>query len=222
MGPTRQLNLINMHVPFGDATDTFLEHLMEAYRRLAMIGPTVITGDFSAAPTMDIRRGPPTPEDTAVRMAMQHLDLQDLRTSLRHQASHRPPQPSSTDSGMDLCYADPTHVAVTPTKYHDLPSKATGHRPLEVQLKVLQVPPAFSDSMDQDVQPPIRPLEEHDTPKLMAYYSTGDHILGHQSKPDLNLDTRQAAAARGLHWGGKHEQKTKTPHRDLRSMVTAI
>ena len=55
VGPTWQLNLINVHVPFGDATDTFLEHLMEAYRQLALMGPTVIIGDFNAAPTMDDR-----------------------------------------------------------------------------------------------------------------------------------------------------------------------
>ena len=73
---------------------------------------------------------------------MLHLDLQDLTAFIRGQASHRPPQPGSTDSGIDLCYADPTHVEVTQTKYHDLPSKATGHRPVEVQVKVLQGPPA--------------------------------------------------------------------------------
>ena len=32
VGPTWQLNVINVHVPLGDATETFLEHLMEAYR----------------------------------------------------------------------------------------------------------------------------------------------------------------------------------------------
>ena len=31
VGPTSQLININVHVPFGDATETFLEHLMEAY-----------------------------------------------------------------------------------------------------------------------------------------------------------------------------------------------
>ena len=31
VGPTWQLNVINVHAPFGDATETFLEHLMEAY-----------------------------------------------------------------------------------------------------------------------------------------------------------------------------------------------
>ena len=65
-----------------------------------------------------------------------------------------------------------THMEVTRTKYHRLPSKVTGHRPLQVQLKVLQVAPTPSDNMDQDAQPLIRPPEEYDTPKWMAYYRT--------------------------------------------------
>ena len=58
---------------------------------------------------------------------MRHLGLQDLTTFLRGQASHRPPQPGARDSRIDLCYADPTHVEVTRTQYHDLPSNATAH-----------------------------------------------------------------------------------------------
>ena len=57
VGPSWQLNVINVHVPFGDATETFLEHLMEAYRQLAMMGPTVIIGDFNAAPSAVDRGG---------------------------------------------------------------------------------------------------------------------------------------------------------------------
>ena len=97
---------------------------MEAYRQLAMTGPIVIIGDFNAAPTMDDGGGRPTPEDTAVKMARQHHDVQDLTASLQTEASHRPQQLGSTDSRIDLCYAGPTHVEVTRTKYHDLPSKA--------------------------------------------------------------------------------------------------
>ena len=93
VGPTWQLNVINVHVPLGDATETFLEHLMEAYRQLAMMGPTVIIGDFNAAPSADDCGGRPTPEDAAVQVAMQHLGPQDLTASLRGQPSHRPPQP---------------------------------------------------------------------------------------------------------------------------------
>ena len=128
VGPTWQLNVINVHVPFGDATETFLEHLMEAYRQLAMMGPTVIIGDFDAAPSADDRGGRPTPEDAAVQVAMQHLGLEDLTASLRGQPSQRPPQPGATDSRIDLCYADSAHVEVTRVQYHDLPSKITGHR----------------------------------------------------------------------------------------------
>ena len=73
VGPTWQLNVINVHVPFRDATGTFLEQLMEAYRQLAMMQPAVIMGDFNAAPSMDDRRGQQTPEDTAVQLAMQRM-----------------------------------------------------------------------------------------------------------------------------------------------------
>ena len=57
VGPAWPLNVINVHVPFGDATKTFLEHLMEAYQQLAMMGRTVIIGDFNAAPSADDRGG---------------------------------------------------------------------------------------------------------------------------------------------------------------------
>ena len=130
---------------------------------------------------------------------MQHLGLKDLGNSLRNQVSYRPPQPHATDSRIDLCYAHRTQVEVTRAQYQHLPSKAIGHRPLEAQLKVLQVPPAPSDSMDQDAQPHIRPPGEHNTPKWLAYYRSVGNILGHQSDPDLNLAMRQAAAACGLH-----------------------
>ena len=122
-----QLNVINVHVPVGDATETFLEHLMEAYRQLAMMGPTVIIEDFNAAPSADNCGGRQMPQDTAVQMAMQHMGLQDLTASLGRQPSHRPPQPGSADSRIDLCYADSALVEVARAQYQDLPSKITGH-----------------------------------------------------------------------------------------------
>ena len=82
VGPMSQLNVINVHVPFGDATETFLKHLMEAYQQLAIMGRTLIIGDFNAAPSMDDRGGRQTPEDTAVQMARKHMGLQDLTGSL--------------------------------------------------------------------------------------------------------------------------------------------
>ena len=142
---------------------------MEAYRQLAMMGPTVIIGDFNAAPSADDRGGQPMPEDAALQVAMQHLGLQDLTASLRGQPSHRPPQPGAADSRIDLCYTDPAHVEVTRVQYHDLPSKITGHRPLEVKIKVLQVPPASRDGMDHEEQPPIQPPGENDTHRWVAY-----------------------------------------------------
>ena len=198
VGPTWQLNVINVHVPFGDATETFLEHLIEAYRQLAMMGPTVIIGDFNAAPSADDRGRRHTPEDAAVQVAMQHLGVQDLTASLQGQPSHRPPQPCAADSRIDLCYTDSAHVEVTRAQHHDLPSKITGHRPLEIQIKVLEVPPPSRDGMDHEEQPPIKLPGEHDTHKWVAYYRTVQRILGHQDKADLNLAMRQAATACGL------------------------
>ena len=83
-----------------------------------------------------------------MKVAMQHIGQHDLTTSLQGQPSHRPPQPGSMDSHIDLRYADPTQVEVVLTRYHDLPSKATDHRPLERQYKVLQIPPATSGDTD--------------------------------------------------------------------------
>ena len=221
MGPTWQLNDINVHVAFGDATETFLEHLMVTYRQLAMMGPTVVIRDFNAAPSADDRGWRQTPEDTAVQVAMQHLGLQDLTASLRGQPSHRPAQPGSADSRINLCYADSAHVEVARTQYHDLLSKITGHRPLEIQINVLQAPPVSRDDMDHEEQPPIRAPQEHDTHKWMAYYRTVQRILGQQDETDLNLAMRQAATACGPH--GQHRtQDDATPHQDLRSLVTAI
>ena len=46
-----QLNVINAHLPFRDATEPFLQALAKAYRQMAMLGPTIIIGDMNAAPT---------------------------------------------------------------------------------------------------------------------------------------------------------------------------
>ena len=122
VGPTWQSNVINVHVPFGDATETFLEDLTEAYLQLAMMGPTVIIADFNTATSADDPGGQQTPRDTAVQMAKQHIGLQPLTASLRGQPSHRPRQPSSADSRIDLSYADSANVEVARAQYHDLPS----------------------------------------------------------------------------------------------------
>ena len=113
-------------------------------------------------------------------------------------------------------------MRVTRTQYHDLPSKATRHRPLEMQLKVLQVRPTPSEDVDQDAEPAISPPEEHSTPQWVAYYRTVDRILGHRIDPNWKLAMRQAAAACCLHERLHYEQETVTLHRDLRPIVSAI
>ena len=62
-----------------------------------------------------------------------------------------------------------------------------GHRTQPTSLGCCIVPPAPSDCMDHDAQRPIRPPEEHDTPRTAAYYRTVDRILSHQSDPENNL-----------------------------------
>ena len=160
-------------------------------------------------------------EDTAVQVATQHMGLQDLTASLRGQPSHRQPQPGSADSRINLCYADSAHVEVARAQYHDLPSRIIGHQPLEIQIKVLQVSPASREDMDNDEQTPIRPPDEHNTHKWMAYYRRVQRILGQQDETDLNLVMRQAATVCGLH-GQCRTQDDATLHQDLRSLVTAI
>ena len=61
VGDGWQLNVINAHVPFGDATEPFLQALAEAYRQMAMLAPTIIIGDMNAAPTTADRGGQATP-----------------------------------------------------------------------------------------------------------------------------------------------------------------
>ena len=87
---------------------------------------------------------------------------------------------------------------------------------------MLQVPPASTEDMDHDQQPLIRPPDEHDTYRWMAYYRTVQRILGQQDEADLNLAMRQGATACGLHGGHRCTQDNATPHQDLRSIVNAI
>ena len=75
--------------------------------------------------------------------------------------------------------------------------------------------------MDHKEQSPIRPPEEHDTHKWIAYYHTVQRIVGQQDETGLNLAMRQAATACGLH-GQHRSQDDATPHQELRSLVTAI
>ena len=93
---------------------------------------------------------------------------------------------------------------------------------MEVQIKVLHVPPARTEDMDHDEQPPIRPPDEQDTHRWMAYYRTVQRTLGQQDETDLNLTMRQAARVCGLHGEHRCTQGDADANQDLRSMVTAI
>ena len=70
---------------------------------------------------------------------------------------------------------------VTQTRYHNLPPKATVHRLLEMQFRLLQVPQTVSEDTDQEEQPSITLTDRHDTHKCMAYYRTVDGILSQQT-----------------------------------------
>ena len=129
VGPKCQLNVINVLALFAEATETFLEHLMEAYRQLAMMGLTVIVGDFNATPSADDRGGRQKPENTAVQMAMQHMGLQDLTASLRGQPSHRPPQSGSADSRIHLCYAGAARGEVNIDAHRTMPPRIKTYDP---------------------------------------------------------------------------------------------
>ena len=87
---------------------------------------------------------------------------------------------------------------------------------------MLQVPPASTEDMDHDEQPPITPPDKQDTNRWTAYYRTEQRILGQQDEADLNLAMRQAATVCGLHGGHRCTQDNAAPHQDLRYMVTTI
>ena len=52
---------------------------------------------------------------------------------------------------------------------------------------MVQVPPASTEDVEHDQQPPIRPPDEHDTHRWTAYYRTVQRILGKQDNTELNL-----------------------------------
>ena len=88
VGDGWQLNVINAHVPFGDAEEPFLQALAEAYHQMAMLAPTIIIGDMNAAPTPVDRGGHPTLQDRAVRDTIKMVGLVDLTANLEGQPSH--------------------------------------------------------------------------------------------------------------------------------------
>ena len=97
VGDGWQLNVINAHVPFGDATEPFLQALSEAYRQMAMLSPTIIIGNMNATPNPADRGGQATPQNHALRDTIEMLGLVDLTAN--HPTSptkQMPPPPAST------------------------------------------------------------------------------------------------------------------------------
>ena len=148
VGDGWQLNVINTHVPFGKATEPFLQALAEAYRQMAMLAPTVIIGDMNAAPTAADRGGQATPQDQAVRDTIEMLGLVDLTASLKGQPSHIPHQTDAAPSRIDVCYGDPTTIIRAEARYGPLPLGPTGHSPLHIRLTISNLPPSPPEDAD--------------------------------------------------------------------------
>ena len=110
VGDGWQLNVINAHVPFGNATEPFLQALAEAYHQMAVLAPIIIIGDMNAAPDPADRGGQATPRDHAVRNTIEMLGLVDLTAYLEGQPSHFPHQTDAAPSRIDVCYGNSTTI----------------------------------------------------------------------------------------------------------------
>ena len=157
-----QLNVINAHVPFSDATEPFLQALAEAYRQMAMLAATIIIGDMNAAPTPADRGGQATPKDHAVRDTIEMLGLVDLTANLEGQPSRFPEQTEAAPSRIDVCYGDSTTIIRAEARCGPLLLGPTGHSPLHIRLTILNLPPSPPEDADQGLPPPLRMPPLHD------------------------------------------------------------
>ena len=174
VGDGWQLNVINAHVPFRDATEPFLQSLAEAYRQMAMLAPTIIIGDMKAAPTPADRGGQATPQDHAVRDTIEMLGLVDLTANLEDQPSHFPHQTDAAPSGIDVCSGDPTTIIRAEARYGPLPLGPTGHSPLHIRLTILNLPPSPPEDADQGSPPPLKMPPLHDKHAWSQYHRAID------------------------------------------------
>ena len=199
VGDGWQLNVINTHVPFGEATEPFLQALAEAYRQMAMLAPTVIIGDMNAAPTPADRGGQATPQDQAVRDTIEMLGLVDLTASLEGQPSHFPHQTDAAPSRIDVCYGDPTTIIRAEARYGPLPLGPTGHSPLHIRLTIPNLPPSPPEDADQGLPPPLKMPPLHDKHAWSQYHRAIDRARRIQPDPtDLLTAMRTAAVACGF------------------------
>ena len=170
VGDGWQLNVINAHVPFGDATEPFLQALAEAYRQRAMLAPTIIIGDMNAAPTPADRGGQATPQDHAVRDTIEMLGLVDLTANLEGQPSNLPHQTDAAPSRIDVCYGDPTTIIWAEARYGPLPLGPTGHSSLHIRLTIPNLPPSPPEDADQGLPPPMKMPPLHDKHAWSQYH----------------------------------------------------
>ena len=105
--------------------------------------------------------------------------------------------------------------------YHDLPSKATGHQPVEIHLQVPQMDhTARMDSHHE--QPPIpSPADQHTTRRVW-YYRAVEQIITNLPQRTGNLALHQPGSAYGLHVDRLHNKDTPVPQRALLFMVRAV
>ena len=141
VGDGWQLNVINAHVPFSNATEPFLQALAEAYRYM------------NAALTAADRGGQATPQDHAVRDTIEMLGLVDMTANLEGQPSHFPHQTEAAPSRIEVCYGDPSTVIRAEARYGPLPLGPTGHRPLQMRLNIPNLPPSPQEDADQGYHP---------------------------------------------------------------------
>ena len=199
VGDGWQLNVINAHVPFGDATEPFLQALAEAYRQMAMLAPTIIIGNMNAAPTLADRGGQATPQDHAVGDTIEMLGLLDLTANLEGQPSHFPHQADAAPSRIDVCYGDPTTIISAEARYGPLPLGPTRYSPLHIRLTIPNLPPSPPEDADQGLPPPLRMPPLHDKQAWSQYHRAIDHARRIQSDPtDLLTAMRTAAVACGF------------------------
>ena len=199
LGDGWQLNVINAHVPFGDATEPFLQALAEAYRQMAMLAPTIIIRDMNAAPSSVDRGGQATLQDQTVRDTIKMLGLLDLTTNLGGQPSHFLHQTDTATSRIDVCYGDPTTIIQAEAPYGPLPLGHTGNSPLHIRLTIPNLPPSPPQDADKGLPPSLRMAPLHDKQAWSQYHRAIDSARRIPPDPtNLLTAMRTAAVACGF------------------------
>ena len=103
-------NVINAHVPFGNAMEPSFQALAEAYRQMAMLAPTIIIGDMNVAPTPADRGGQATPQD--------HTILQHHRNAGARGPDSQPRRPTIQLSPPNKCRPIPHRRMLWRPQHH--------------------------------------------------------------------------------------------------------